>query len=100
MHATLVYVHVKTEHINDFIKACAENHRNSINEPGNFRFDILQQNDDPSRFVLYESYANESDANQHKQTQHYLKWRTAVENWMASPRNGVLHQGLLPEVKK
>lgn len=98
MHVTLVYVDVKAEHVEDFIQACTDNHLNSINEPGNFRFDILQQSDDPTKFVLYESYLSEADAKQHKQTPHYLRWRKSVENWMARPRQGISHKGLMPDI--
>ncbi len=96
MHVTIVHVHVKTEHIDDFIVACKENHLSSIQEKGNFRFDVMQQDQDSSRFVLYESYQNENAAKAHKDTNHYLKWRETVADWMASPRQGILHRGLFP----
>jgi autoinducer 2-degrading protein len=97
MHVTLVHVHVKPEHVEDFIRATRENHEHSVKEPGNLRFDILQSSDDSTRFVLYEAYASEADAAAHKQTAHYLKWRDAVAAWMASPRQGVRYRGLYPE---
>lgn len=97
MHVTLVQVHVKPEHVEDFILATRENHEHSVKEPGNLRFDILQSSDDSSRFVLYEAYAGEVDAANQKQAAHYLKWRDAVAGWMASPRQGVSYRGLFPE---
>lgn len=97
MHVTLVHVHVKPEHVDDFILATRANHEHSIREPGNLRFDILQSSDDSTRFVLYEAYASETDAANHKQAAHYLKWRDAVAEWMASPRQGVRYRGLYPE---
>ena len=97
MHVTLVHVHVKPEHVEDFILATRANHEFSIREPGNLRFDVLQSSDDSSRFVLYEAYAGEADAANHKQTAHYLKWRDEVADWMASPRQGVRYHGLYPE---
>jgi autoinducer 2-degrading protein len=100
MHVTLVHVHVKSEHVDDFIAAARENHLGSVVEPGNLRFDILQQAGDPTRFVLYEVYATAEDAAAHKQTAHYLKWRDAVTDWMESPRRGVLHNLLYPETLK
>jgi len=96
MHVTLVHVHVKPEHIEDFIAATQTNHEASVKERGNLRFDVLQRDDDPTRFVLYEAYASAEDAGAHKQTQHYLSWRDTVADWMASPRQGVLHKGLFP----
>lgn len=97
MFVTLVHVHVKHEHVADFIAATRENHLQSVQEPGNRRFDVLQSADDPTRFVLYEAYASEADAAAHKQTAHYTQWRDAVADWMASPRQGVRYDGLLPE---
>jgi (4S)-4-hydroxy-5-phosphonooxypentane-2,3-dione isomerase len=97
MHATLVHVHVKPEHIADFISASRENHLCSIREPGNLRFDVLQNAQEPGRFVLYEAYASAAHAKAHKDTAHYLKWRDTVADWMAEPRHGVSYQGLCPE---
>lgn len=97
MHVTLVQVHVKHEHIDDFLAATRDNHEASIRESGNLRFDVLQSGDDPSRFVLYEAYRSGDDAAAHKQTPHYLTWRQRVADWMAEPRQGIHYTGLLPE---
>lgn len=94
MQVTLVYVQVKPERVEDFIAATRDNHLHSIREPGNLRFDVIQQADDPTRFVLYEAYVDADAAAAHKQTAHYLRWRDAVADWMAVPRQGVLHRGL------
>ena len=96
MQVTIVHVHVKQDHIEDFIQASRLNHEASIQEPGNRRFDVLQSSDDPTRFVLYEAYENAAEAAKHKQTQHYLSWRESVADWMAEPRQGVPYNGLLP----
>jgi autoinducer 2-degrading protein len=100
MHVTLVYVHVKPEHVEDFIEAIRENHEASIREPGNVRFDVLQSEDDATRFVLCEGYATPEDAARHKQTPHYLKWRASVADWMAEPRRGVVHRGVFMQVEQ
>lgn len=97
MYVTLVHVHVKAEHVEDFIRATRPNHEGSVREHGNLRFDILQSVGDPTRFVLYEAYASPADAAAHKNTPHYLTWKETVADWMASPRQGVLHKGLFPE---
>ncbi|HLF97182.1 MAG TPA: antibiotic biosynthesis monooxygenase [Methylococcaceae bacterium] len=97
MHVTLVHVHVKPDCVEAFLAATRENHENSVQEPGNRRFDVLQSPDDPTRFVLYEAYASEADAAAHKQTSHYLKWRDTVAGWMAEPRQGVRYAGLYPQ---
>ena len=96
MYTTLVYVYVKPQHIDDFIVATRINHEASVNESGNRRFDVLQQEDEIGKFVLYEAFATKQDAHLHKQTDHYLNWRDSVANWMAKPRLGVVHQGLFP----
>lgn len=97
MQVTLVHVHVKPEHVEAFIAATRENHEQSVQEPGNRRFDVLQAEDDPTRFVLYEAYADDAAAAAHKQTAHYLKWRDTVADWMAEPRQGVRYAGVCPQ---
>ena len=96
MYVTLVYVHVKLEHVSDFIESIRPNHEGSVRETGNLRFDILQSVDDPTRFVAYEAYADEASAWAHKETPHYLRWRDQVAGWMAEPRQGVRYEGLFP----
>jgi len=98
MYVTLVHVHVAAEHVDTFIDASRANHEASIREPGNVRFDILRSPDDPTRFVLYEAYVDESAAKAHKETSHYATWRATVEPWMAEPRQGIRYDGLYPEV--
>lgn len=96
MHVTIVHVHVKREHVDDFIAATRANHEASVREPGNCRFDVLQSAEQPDRFVLYEAYASAKDAAAHKLTDHYLRWRDQVAEWMAEPRRGVPYRGLFP----
>lgn len=96
MEVTLVHVHVKAQSIDAFIKACRENHEQSVRETGNRRFDVLQDAAEPTRFVLYEAYASAEDAAAHKRTAHYLKWRDTVAGMMAQPRQGVPYHGLFP----
>lgn len=97
MHVTLVHVQVKPDAVDAFVAACRGNHEMSVQEPGNRRFDILQDAADPTRFVLYEAYATADQAAAHKQTAHYATWRTAVEPLMAEPRRGVPYAGLFPQ---
>lgn len=96
MHVTLVQVQVKPERIAEFIEACRLNHEGSTAEPGNRRFDILQDAADPTRFVLYEAYVSEADARAHKETAHYAAWRDTVADMMAAPRVGQPFSGLYP----
>ena len=96
MHVTIVHVHVKADHIDDFIEACRLNHEASIKEQGNRRFDVLQSTDKPGWFTLYEAYASADDAAAHKQTAHYAQWRETVEAWMQVPRKSLPFQGLFP----
>jgi len=96
MIVTSVTVYVQKAHIDAFKAACLENHQNSVKEPGNMRFDVLQCMDDPCRFLLYEAYETEEAVAAHKNTAHYLKWRQTVEPWMAKPREGVRHSVIAP----
>ena len=94
MQVTIVYVHVKPEHVDDFIKASHANHAAAVKEAGNLRFDFIQQADDPNRFVFYEAYKSKEDVLAHKETAHYLAWRETVNDWMAEPRKAVVYDGL------
>jgi autoinducer 2-degrading protein len=89
MLVTCVYVNVKPDVVDRFVSASLANHLESVKEPGNLRFDIIRQVDDPCRFMLYEAYENEDAAANHKTTPHYLKWRDTVKDYMAEPRLGV-----------
>lgn len=94
MHVTLVSIAVRPEHIPDFIAATRLNQEASAREPGNLRFDFLQNIEEPGAFLLYEAYVSEEAASQHKQTDHYLRWRDTVATWMASPRKGTPYRAL------
>jgi autoinducer 2-degrading protein len=96
MHVTMVEVRVKAEAVDGFIAACRANHEGSTVEPGNRRFDVLQDEGEPTRFVLYEAYTDEAAAAAHKETAHYLAWRDVVAPMMAEPRRGVPYRGLFP----
>lgn len=96
MVVTCVHVVVADEHVEDFIRATRINHEASIKEEQNLRFDVLQDPDDPSSFVLYEAYENEAGAAAHKQTRHYATWRKTVEPWMAEPRKGTSYRVIAP----
>jgi autoinducer 2-degrading protein len=89
MIATLVYVDVKPEFVEQFREISIYNHDNTRKEAGNVRFDVLQSNDDPTQFVLYEVFADEDAVNFHKTTEHYLRWRDMVAPYMNSPRRAV-----------
>jgi (4S)-4-hydroxy-5-phosphonooxypentane-2,3-dione isomerase len=97
MLVVCVAVHVKPEHRAAFIEASLANARDTLQEPGNLRFDVLQQADDPDRFVLYEVYRDEAGMTAHKATSHYARWAEAVAPWMAEPRRSVKHTSLFPE---
>jgi autoinducer 2-degrading protein len=91
-----VHVQVKPEKVPAFIEATIENARCSIQEPGVARFDVIQQTDDPNRFILVEVYRTPDDPGKHKETAHYQKWRDTVADMMAVPRQGIKYQNLFP----
>ena len=92
-----VFVHVKPERVDAFAAATLENGRNSVREPGVVRFDVVQQEDDPTRFLLIEIYRTPQDPARHKETAHYVTWRDTVEPMMAEPRRSVKYRALFPE---
>src|ERR1700758_1639913 len=92
-----VHVHVKRESVAEFRKATIDNARSSVQEPGIARFDVVQQQDDETRFVLIEVYRTPEAAVAHKETAHYAKWRDAVANMMAEPRHSVKYSAVLPD---
>lgn len=96
MIVNVVNVYVKPEHIEDFKTATIENHKNSIKEPGNLRFDVLQCKDDPTMFILYEAYISQEAALEHKNTAHYATWKDMVACWMAKPREGITYTVIAP----
>ena len=94
MYVVSVTIFVKPEALQPFIAATLDNAQNTRREPGNLRFDVLQAEDDPNRFLLYEAYRAKEDFVKHQQTAHYLRWKETAANWMAQPRQGVKHNSL------
>jgi autoinducer 2-degrading protein len=92
-----VFVHVKSDQVDAFKEASLENARNSVQEPGIARFDVIQQQDDPTRFVLVEVYRTPDDPARHKETAHYLKWRDTVAEMMAEPRSSIKYANVFPD---
>ena len=92
-----VHVHVKPECVEVFKQATLANAHESLKEPGVARFDVVQQQDDPARFVLVEAYRDAAAAAAHKETKHYPVWREAVAPMMAEPRFSVKFNNVFPE---
>jgi (4S)-4-hydroxy-5-phosphonooxypentane-2,3-dione isomerase len=97
MYIVNVHVHVMPEHREEFIEVILDNARNTVQEPGNLRFDVLQHADDPNRFVLYEVYQDEAALAAHKATAHYARFSASANPWMAETRKGVRFVPLFPE---
>jgi len=91
-----VHIVVKPDCIEAFKEATIENARNSRKEPGIARFDVIQQNDDPTRFVLVEVYRNVEATAAHKETAHYARWRERAEPLMAAPRTRLQYTNVFP----
>jgi quinol monooxygenase YgiN len=91
-----VHVHVKTDSVDAFREASIENASHSVHEPGVARFDVIQQNDDPTRFILVEVYRTADDPARHKETAHYKTWRDTVADMMAEPRQAVKFTNAFP----
>ena len=94
-----VHVHVKAAMVEDFKLATVENAAGSIREPGIARFDVVEQQDDATRFVLIEIYRTPEAVGAHRETAHYAKWRDAVEPMMAEPRQRTVYNPVFPEAE-
>ncbi|HHO76315.1 MAG TPA: antibiotic biosynthesis monooxygenase [Deltaproteobacteria bacterium] len=92
-----VFIRIKPGYVEAFKEASISNASSSIKEPGIARFDLIQQSDDPSRFVLTEIYRDKKAQARHKQTEHYSLWRERVENMMAEPRHSITYENVYPE---
>ena len=91
-----VFVHIKPDQVEAFMAATLQNARKSMQEPGIARFDVIQQQDDSTRFVLVEVYRTSDDPARHKETAHYQKWRDTVADMMAEPRTSVKYTNVFP----
>jgi quinol monooxygenase YgiN len=91
-----VHVHVKSEAVEAFKRATLANAQASVKEPGIARFDVLQHQEDPTRFVFIEIYRTPEAPAAHKETTHYLTWRDAVAPMMAEPRSSVKFSNVFP----
>jgi (4S)-4-hydroxy-5-phosphonooxypentane-2,3-dione isomerase len=96
VYIVCVTVMVKPEAIDSFVEATRDNARNSRQESGCVRFDVLQAEEDATRFFLYEVYRSKDAFAAHQQTEHYQRWRNTVQDWMAQPRQGVRYQTIEP----
>jgi len=96
MYIVHVHIRVKPEFVEAFKEATLENARHSLKEPGIARFDVIQQQDDPTRFVLVEVYRTPEDPGRHKETAHYNRWREVAEPMMAEPRTRFVYTNIFP----
>ena len=94
MYVVCVTIFVRPAFLQPFIEATFDNARNTRREAGNLRFDVLQAEEEPGRFFLYEVYRAKEDFAAHQKTEHYLRWKQAVADWMLQPRQGVKHTPL------
>jgi quinol monooxygenase YgiN len=91
-----VHAHIKSDNVDAFKEATIENARNSIKEPGILRFDVLQQEDDPTQFLLIEVYEDNNAIAQHKESAHYARWRDVVQSMMSEPRKSIKYVNIFP----
>lgn len=97
MYIVHVFCHAKPEAVEAFKQACIENARNSVREPGIARFDVIQQQEDPTRFVLVEVYRTPDDPARHKETAHYTQWAETVADMLAEPRSKLVYDNIFPD---
>ncbi len=92
-----VQVHVKSQFVEAFKVATIENASSSVEETGIMRFDVIQQEDDPTCFILVEVYKSVEASAAHKETAHYVKWRDTVSEMMSEPRQGIKYNNIFPD---
>jgi quinol monooxygenase YgiN len=97
VYIVLVDVSVKPTDVDKFIQSTLDNAKNSRLEPGVARFDIIQDKDDLTKFVLIEAYHTTEDAAKHKETAHYARWRDQVADMMAEPRKSAKYTNIFPD---
>jgi autoinducer 2-degrading protein len=97
MQIVLVHVNVKPESIEAFKQATIENASHSVKEAGIARFDVIQQTEDPTKFILIEVYKTADAPAVHKETTHYARWRDTVAEMMAEPRQGIKYRNIFPD---
>jgi (4S)-4-hydroxy-5-phosphonooxypentane-2,3-dione isomerase len=97
MQIVHVHVNVKPEFVEAFKQVTIENASNSVNEVGIARFDVIQQADDPTKFILVEVYKTAEAPAAHKETAHYARWRDAVAEMLAEPRQGIKYTNIFPD---
>jgi autoinducer 2-degrading protein len=97
MHIVHVHIQVKQEFIEVFKEATVANAASSSKEPGIISFNVLQQIDDPTNFLLVEIYRTPEDQSRHKETAHYNTWRNVAEPWMKEPRSRTIYMQVFPK---
>ncbi|ANI81179.1 MULTISPECIES: (4S)-4-hydroxy-5-phosphonooxypentane-2,3-dione isomerase [Kosakonia] len=97
MNVTLVEINIKPDCVEDFLHVFRANHEGAIREPGNLRFDVLQDPKVKTRFFIYEAYQDDAAVEAHKKTPHYLACVEKLETLMSEPRKKRSFIGLLPE---
>lgn len=97
MQIVHVHVNVKPEFVEAFKLATIENASNSVKEAGIARFEVMQQTDDPTKFILIEIYKTADAPGAHKETPHYKRWRDTVMRMMAEPRQGIKYTNIFPD---
>ena len=100
MFVVIVQAHVKPEFIDAFINVTRNNASNSIQEAGVYRFDFYQQSDDPTRFVLLEIYRSEDAPSKHRETEHYVQWRDAVDDMLLEARTKNTYDIIFPPISE
>ncbi|MBF6638799.1 (4S)-4-hydroxy-5-phosphonooxypentane-2,3-dione isomerase [Rouxiella silvae] len=97
MEVTMVEINVKADSVDEFLRVFKLNHLGARGEPGNLRFDVLQDSEIATRFYIYEAYRDLEAVNAHKQTPHYLACVEALEALMTEPRKKTSFKGVFPE---
>jgi len=96
MFVQLVNIRVKPGHVDEFLEAFRINYQGTVREPGNVRFDVLQDPEDETRFVIYEAFTSAAAVDEHKKTEHYRRTVEAIDGILIGPRNKDYYTMIIP----
>lgn len=96
MYVVHVMLRIKPDKVEEFKEFARLDHEGTRTEPGNLRFDVLQSEDDPTRFMLYEVYRDPEAVTAHRQTPHLAHWMAHIDEYTVEPRVATRYWTIFP----
>jgi len=91
MYIVVVHSHIQPEQVEKFREVTVRNAEASRGEDGCVRFDVIQQDDDPTRFTFIEVFKSKEDGAKHLETTHFKRWLEEAVPLMSEPRTRVIY---------